>query len=322
MKIAANILELIGNTPLVYLSKLAPQQGARIAVKLEYLNPGGSVKDRIGIHMVQDAIDRGVLKPGGTIIEPTSGNTGVGLCLVANIYGFKMIAVMPDKVPAEKIRLLQAYGAECVLCPADVEPQDPQSYYETAKRLNREIPNSFLPQQYYNEKNPEAHYFTTGPEIWRDTDGTLSAFVVGLGTGGTVTGTGKYLKEKNPKVRVIGVDTVGSVLKGYFETGKIGEYHPYLIDGIGEDFIPGAYDFSTIDEIIAISDKYAYDITMRLVKEESIFVGSSGGAAVAGAIEVAKKMSPEELVVVLAPDTGTRYLSKLNEEWLRSKGLI
>jgi cystathionine beta-synthase len=217
---------------------------------------------------------------------------------------------------------LEAYGATCVICPTDVDPQDPQSYYETAKRLNREIPNSFLPQQYYNEKNPDAHYKTTGPEIWTDTDGKITTFVCGVGTGGTISGTGKYLKEKNPKVRVVGVDTEGSVIKGYYETGKIEGYQPYLIDGIGEDFIPGNIQFEYIDEIITISDKYGYDITMRLAREEGIFTGSSGGAAVAGAIEVAKKMSPEELVVVLLPDTGTRYLSKLNQDWLRSKGLI
>jgi cystathionine beta-synthase len=322
MKIAKNILELTGNTPLIYLNKVVPEKSARIAAKLEYFNPGGSVKDRIGIFMVQDAIDRGVLKPGGTIIEPTSGNTGLGLALVGIIHGFKMVAVMPDKVPVEKIRLLEAYGVQCVVCPTDVEPQDPRSYYETAKRLNRETPNSFLPQQYYNEKNSEAHYCTTGPEIWRDTDGKLSAFVCGCGTGGTITGTGKFLKEKNSKVQVIGVDTVGSVLTGYFKTKRVEGYHPYLIDGIGEDFIPGVYRFEYIDDMIQISDKAAYDITMRLAREEGIFVGSSGGAAAAGAIEVAKRMSPDDLVVVLLPDTGTRYLSKLNNDWLRSKGLI
>jgi cystathionine beta-synthase len=322
MKIAANILELIGNTPLVYLNRVVPEKGARIAAKLESFNPGGSVKDRIGLGMIDDAIARGVLKPGGTIIEPTSGNTGLGLALVANIKGFKMIAVMPDKVPKEKIQLLEAVGTKCVVCPTDVDPSDPSSYYETAKRLNRETPNSFLPQQYYNEMNPESHYRTTGPEIWRDTDGKLDVYVAGVGTGGTISGTGKYLKEKNPKVKVVGVDTVGSVIKGYFETKKIEGYHPYLIDGIGEDFIPGNIKFEYIDEIIPISDKYAYDITMRLAREESILVGSSSGAAVAGAIEVAKRMKPDQLIVVLLPDTGTRYLSKLNNDWLHSKGLI
>jgi len=322
MKIAANILELVGQTPLVYLNKIVPQEGARVAAKLEFFNPGGSVKDRIGIHMIRDAMERGVLKPGGTIIEPTSGNTGLGLAMVGNIYGFKTVAVMPDKVPMDKIRLLEAYGVECVTCPTDVEPEDPRSYYETSKRLHRETPNSFLPQQYYNPKNPEAHYLTTGPEIWRDTDGKLAAFVCGCGTGGTITGTGKYFKEKNPKVQVIGIDTVGSVIKGYFETGKIEGAHSYLIDGIGEDFIPGVYNFEYIDEVIQISDPDAYRITMRLAREESIFVGSSGGAAVAGAIQVASRMSPRDLIVVLLPDTGTRYLSKLNTEWLKSKGLL
>src|SRR5262249_29448822 len=226
MKIAANILELIGNTPLVYLNRVVPEKGARIAAKLESFNPGGSVKDRIGLGMIEDAIQRGVLKTGGTIIEPTSGNTGLGLALVANIKGFKMIAVMPDKVPKEKIQLLEAVGTKCVVCPTDVDPEDPQSYYETAKRLNRETPNSFLPQQYYNPWNPESHYRTTGPEIWRDTDGKIDVYVAGVGTGGTISGTAKYLKEKNPKVKVVGVDTVGSVIKGYFETKKIEGYHP------------------------------------------------------------------------------------------------
>lgn len=322
MKIAENILELVGNTPLVYLNKVVSAGGARIAAKLEAFNPGGSVKDRIGLHMVQEAVREGILKPGGTIIEPTSGNTGMGLALAANILGFKMIAVMPDKVPVEKIQLLEAVGTKCVLCPADVEPQDPKSYYETAKRLNQEIPNSFLPQQYYNPKNPEAHYKTTGPEIWRDTDGKISVFVAGVGTGGTISGTGKYLKEKNSNVKVVGVDTVGSVIQGYFRNGKIEGYHPYLIDGIGEDFIPGNIQFEFIDEIYQIPDKDAYTITLRLAREESIFTGSSGGAAVAGAIQTAKKLSPSELVVVLLPDTGTRYLSKLNDKWLRSKNLI
>jgi cystathionine beta-synthase len=322
MKIAKNILELIGNTPLVYLNKVVPKTGAKIAAKIEYMNPAGSVKDRIGLHMVRDAMERGILQPGGTIIEPTSGNTGLGLAMVANIYGFRMIAVMPDKVPTEKIRLLEAYGVRCIVCPTDVEPDDPRSYYETAKRLNMEITNSFLPQQYYNPKNPDAHYQTTGPEIWRDTDGKIDAFVAGCGTGGTISGTAKFLKEKNSNVRVVGVDTVGSVLKGYFETGKVEGYHPYLVDGIGEDFIPGAYSFEFIDEIIQIPDKEAYEVTMRLPREESLFVGSSGGAAVAGAMRVAERMQSDQLVVVLLPDTGTRSLSKLNKEWLRSKGLI
>ena len=322
MNIAKDLLELIGNTPLVYLNKVVPKSGARIAAKLEFFNPCGSVKDRIGIHMIRDAVKRGALKTGGTIIEPTSGNTGLGLAMAANILGYKMIAVMPDKVPVEKIRLLEAYGVRCVICPTDVAPENPESYYETSKRLNREIPNSFLPQQYYNPMNPDAHYQGTGPEIWRDTDGKLDAFVAGCGTGGTISGTAKFLKEKNSKIRIVGVDTVGSVLKGYFETGKVEGAHSYLIDGIGEDFIPGAYMFEYIDQMIQISDKDAYDVTMRLAKEESLFVGSSGGAAVAGAIQVAQDMKPDQLVVVIIPDTGTRYLSKLNQEWLRSKGLI
>lgn len=322
MKIAKNILELVGNTPLVYLNKVNSPKGAKIAAKLEFFNPGGSVKDRIGIWMINDAFDRGVLKPGGTIIEPTSGNTGVGLAQAAIIHGCKMIAVMPDKVPVEKIQLLEAYGAQCVICPTDVDPEDPRSYYETSKRLNREIENSFLPQQYYNEKNMDAHYQTTGPEIWRDTDGKISVFATGVGTGGTISGTSKYLKEQNPKIRTVGIDTIGSVIKGFFETGKIEGSHPYLIDGIGEDFIPGNIKFEYIDEVIQIPDKVAYQTTMRLAREEGLFTGSSGGAAVAGAIEVANRLTPNELVVVILPDTGTRYLSKLNDKWLSAKGLL
>lgn len=322
MKIAKNILELVGNTPLVYLNKVNSPEGAKIAAKLEFFNPGGSVKDRIGIWMINDAFDRGVLKPGGTIIEPTSGNTGVGLAQAAIIHGCKMIAVMPDKVPVEKIQLLEAYGAQCVICPTDVDPEDPRSYYETSKRLNREIENSFLPQQYYNEKNMDAHYQTTGPEIWRDTDGKISVFATGVGTGGTISGTSKYLKEQNPKIRTVGIDTIGSVIKGFFETGKIEGSHPYLIDGIGEDFIPGNIKFEYIDEVIQIPDKVAYQTTMRLAREEGLFTGSSGGAAVAGAIEVANRLTPNELVVVILPDTGTRYLSKLNNKWLSAKGLL
>ena len=321
MKIAANILDLIGDTPLVYLNKVSTG-GGRIAAKLEYFNPGGSVKDRIGIFMIEDAINRGVLKPGGTVIEPTSGNTGVGLALAAIVHGCKMIAVMPDKVPVEKIQLLEAYGAKCVICPTNVDAADPRSYYETSKRLNQEIENSFLPQQYYNEQNPYAHYRTTGPEIWRDTDGKISAYVAGVGTGGTISGTAKYLKEQNPKVRVVGVDTVGSVIKGYFETGKIGDSHQYLIDGIGEDFIPGNIKFEYIDEIITITDKEAYQVTMKLAREEGVFTGSSGGAAVAGAARVAERMNPEDLVVVILPDSGTRYMSKLNDKWLSEKGMM
>lgn len=322
MKIAKNILELVGNTPLVYLNKVNSPEGAKIAAKLEFFNPGGSVKDRIGIWMIKDAFNRGVLKPGGTIIEPTSGNTGVGLAQAAIIHGCKMIAVMPDKVPVEKIQLLEAYGAQCVICPTDVDPEDPRSYYETSKRLNREIENSFLPQQYYNEKNMDAHYQTTGPEIWRDTDGKISVFATGVGTGGTISGTSKYLKEQNPKIRTVGIDTIGSVIKGFFETGKIEGSHPYLIDGIGEDFIPGNIKFEYIDEVIQIPDKVAYQTTMRLAREEGLFTGSSGGAAVAGAIEVANRLTPNELVVVILPDTGTRYLSKLNDKWLSAKGLL
>ena len=320
MEISDSILELIGNTPLVQLKRVAPQK-PRVVAKLEAMNPGGSVKDRIGIFMIQKAEEEGRLGPGATIVEPTSGNTGVGLALVCAVRGYKLVCVMPDKVPMEKVYLLQAYGAECVLCPTNVPPDDPRSYYRTAERIAAER-NAFMPQQYYNPENPRAHYMTTGPEIWRQTDGQVTHFVAGVGTGGTISGTGKFLKEKNPNIQVIGVDTVGSVYTEYFKTGRLPQPHPYLIDGIGEDFIPGTVDFSVIDEIIPVTDKDAYQMTLRLAREESILAGSSSGAAVWAALQVAASASTDALIVVLLPDTGERYLSKLNLNWLREHGLL
>lgn len=321
MKFAPDALGLIGRTPLVRLNRVVRPKSATVLAKVEAFNPGGSVKDRIGIRMIERAEREGKLRPGGTIVEPTSGNTGVGLAIAAAVRGYKLICVLPDKVPKEKLRLLDLLGAEVVICPTAVAPDDPRSYYEVAKRLVKER-GAFRPNQYENAANPDAHYDTTGPEIWQDTEGRVDAFVCGVGTGGTITGTGRYLKEKNAKVRVVGVDPRGSILKEAFETGRfVSRPKTYLIDGIGEDFVPGALDMKVIDEFLTIEDAEAYAMTMRLAREEGLLAGSSGGAAVAGALAVASKLGPGKTVVVLLPDSGERYLSKLNADWFREKGL-
>jgi cystathionine beta-synthase len=324
MEIYENILETLGNTPLVKLGRFHSGGGATLAAKLEYFNPGSSVKDRIGIAMIEAGEKAGLLKPGGTIVEPTSGNTGVGLALAANLRGYRLICTAADKIPKEKIALLEALGAMVITCPTNVAADDPRSYYKVAERI-RDEEGAYLPYQYYNQANPEAHYRTTGPEIWRQTDGTVTHFVVGFGTGGTISGTGKYLKEQNPNVRVIGVDTVGSTLKHYHENRELlpeDQIHQYLIDGIGEDFIPATIWWDYIDEVITIDDKTAYRATMELARKEAILTGSSGGAAVAGARQVARAASENDLVVTLLPDSGERYLSKLNKDWLEEKGLL
>lgn len=323
MEIYENILETLGNTPLVKLGRFHPGPGT-IAAKLEYFNPGGSVKDRIGVAMIEAGEKAGLLKPGGTIVEPTSGNTGLGLALVANLKGYRLICTAADKIPKEKIALLEAMGATVITCPTNVEADDPRSYYKVAERL-RDEEGAYLPYQYYNQANPESHYRSTGPEIWRQTDGQVTHFVVGFGTGGTISGTAKYLKEQNPNVRVVGVDTVGSVLKYYHENRELPDpekIHQYLIDGIGEDFIPETIWWDYIDEVVTIDDKTAYRATLELAKKESIFTGSSGGAAVAGARQVVEKAGEGALVVTLLPDSGERYLSKFNKTWLSEKGLL
>ncbi|OGF58835.1 MAG: cystathionine beta-synthase [Candidatus Fischerbacteria bacterium RBG_13_37_8] len=316
MRYAKNMLELIGKTPLVKLNKVTSTKHI-ILVKLESFNPGGSVKDRIGIFMLEQAEKEGKIKPGATIIEPTSGNTGVGLALACILKGYKLICVLLDKAPQEKIRLLEAYGAKCIVCPTNVPPDDEQSYYKTAERLSKEIPNSYMPQQYQNPMNPLAHYTTTGPEIWEQTEHKLTHFVCGIGTGGTIYGVAKYLKEQNSTIKIIGVDTVGSVYTDYFYTHKLPEPKPYLIDGIGEDMIPGTIDFAYIDSIIQITDKEAYEMTIRLVREEAILTGSSSGAAIAAVLKVAPSLPLESVTVVLLPDTGVKYLSKINKEWYK-----
>jgi cystathionine beta-synthase len=323
MQIHDDILATLGDTPLVRLRRFHPQ-GATLAAKLESFNPGGSVKDRIGIAMIEAGERAGLLRPGGTIVEPTSGNTGVGLAMAANLRGYRMICTAPDKIPKEKVALLEALGATVVTCPTEVPAGDPRSYYKVAERL-RDEQGAYLPYQYYNQANPEAHYRTTGPEIWRQTDGRVTHWVAGVGTGGTISGAGKFLKERNPAVRVIGIDTVGSVYVYYKEHGELppaDQIHQYLIDGIGEDFMPGCVWWDYIDEVMAVDDKSAYRAVMELARKESIFVGSSGGAAAAGARRVAASQPAGALVVTLFPDSGERYLSKLNKAWLREHGLL
>jgi cystathionine beta-synthase len=323
MEIYENILETLGNTPLVKLGRFSPQ-GATLAAKIESQNPGASVKDRIGIAMVEAGEKAGLLKPGGTIVEPTSGNTGVGLALVANLRGYKLICVAPDKIPQEKIALLEAYGARVVTCPTNVEASDPRSYYKVSERI-RDEEGAYLPYQYYNPANPEAHYRTTGPEIWRQTEGKVTHWVAGVGTGGTISGVARYLKEQNPAVRVIGVDTIGSIYGYYIEHRELPpaeQIHQYLIDGIGEDFMPKTVWWDYLDEIVKVDDKSAYSATMELARKEAIFTGSSGGAAAAGARRIAAGLPEGSLVVTLFPDSGERYLSKLNETWMRAKGLL
>ena len=318
-----SIIETVGHTPLVRIRKLARNCPAPVLAKLEFFNPGGSVKDRIGLAMVEAAEKEGKLRPGGTIVECTSGNTGVGLAMVACVRGYRAVFVMPDKVSIEKVNLLKAFGAEVVLTPTSVPPDSPESYYSVAKRIAAERPGAHLMNQYHNLANPEAHYRTTGPEIWEQTAGKVTHFITGMGTGGTISGTGRFLKEKNPKVQVIGADPVGSILKHFHETGEMSEGHPYKIEGVGEDFIPGATDFKVVDRVIQCNDRDALNTARRLAREEAIFVGGSAGMAAWVALEVAKQLKPGDLVVVLLPDTGERYLSKVHsDEWMRDNHLL
>lgn len=315
-----NILETLGNTPLVRLHHVTRGVRCQVLAKVEYFNPGASVKDRIGITIIEDAERRGDLKPGGTVVEATSGNTGVGLAMAAILKGYKCVFVMPDKMSDEKVRVLRAYGARVVVTPTNVEPEDPRSYYSVANQIVSETPNSILANQYHNPVNPQTHYETTGPEIWRQMAGQIDVFVAGMGTGGTISGVGRYLKEMNPRIQIVGVDPFGSVLYDYFYTGDTGEPATYKTEGIGEDFVPSNYDFSVIDDMVRVSDKEAMLMTRRVVREEGIFVGGSCGAAVAGALKYAaeRDLGPEKNVVVLLPDNGSRYLSKIfDDNWMR-----
>jgi cystathionine beta-synthase len=325
MKIYNNILETIGNTPLVKLNKVTKGLKGTILAKVETTNPGNSVKDRMAIKMIEDAEASGILKPGGTIIEGTSGNTGMGLALGAIIKGYKLICVLNDKQSKEKMDILRAVGAEVVVCPTAVDPTDPRSYYSVSKRLAKEIPNSWYVNQYDNLSNRTAHYEQTGPEIWEQTEGKITHFIVGVGTGGTISGVGKYLKEQNPNVKIWGIDTYGSVFKKYKETGVFdeNEIYPYITEGIGEDILPANVDFDIIDMFEKVTDKDAAVMTRRLAREEGIFVGNSAGAAISGLNQLANHIKEDDVVVVLFHDHGSRYVGKMfNDDWMRERGFL
>jgi len=320
----ANVVDAIGNTPIVRLNKVASHVKSDIYVKLEFLNPGGSMKDRVALAIIKDAERRGLLNPGSTIIEATSGNTGAGLALVAAVRGYKCIFVMPDKMSVEKIAALRAFGAKVVICPTAVEPDDPRSYYEVTKRLVRETPNSYHSNQYHNPANPEAHYTSTAPEMWEQTGGEMDVFVAGMGTGGTISGCGKYFKEKKPGFQIVGVDPIGSLYYEYVKTGRMTKPFSYYVEGIGEDFLPSTMNLDIVDTIMRVDDKECFHMTRELVRQEGIFCGGSCGAAVAGAIRYAEQLGDvKKNIVVLLPDSAQKYLSKIfDDEWMRSNGFL
>ncbi|MEM7797608.1 MAG: cystathionine beta-synthase [Chloroflexota bacterium] len=320
-----NIVQTIGNTPLVKLNSVIDDLPCQIYAKVEYFNPGGSVKDRIGWTIVEDAEKSGRLVPGGTIVESTSGNTGVGLAIAAAIKGYKTIFVMPDKMSQEKIMLLRAFGARVIVTPTAVEPEDPRSYYSVAKRMVEETPNAILANQYHNPVNPQTHYNSTGPEIWDQTNGKITHFVAGMGTGGTISGTGRYLKEKNPDIQIVGVDPIGSILYELHKSGTYTVAEGYLTEGIGEDFLPTTTDLSVVDTIVQTDDKETFLMTRRIAREEGIFIGGSCGAAVLGAVNYAREhnLTEDDLLIVILPDSGSRYLSKIySDDWMRENGFL
>lgn len=323
MNFHENVLTAVGHTPLVKLNKLVGPNDATVLVKLEFMNPGGSIKDRMALHILEKAEREGKLKPGGTIVENTSGNTGMGVALAAAVKGYKCIFTMPDKMSTEKINRLKALGAQVIVTPTNVPAEDPQSYYETAKRLARETPGAFYLNQYHNPDNIEAHYLSTGPEIWEQTEGKLDYFVAGLGTGGTMSGAGKFLKEKNPHIKNVGADPIGSVYEGYFRTGKMSTPHVYKVEGIGEDMLCGAMNFKVLDDIRQVDDKQCFVAARRLAREEGIFAGGSSGAAIHVAVQLAKEVGRGKTILAILPDSGSSYISKFySDEWMRDNGFL
>jgi cystathionine beta-synthase len=326
LRVYDSIIDTIGNTPLVRLNKVTQGLKCKLYAKVEFFNPGGSVKDRIGLAMIEDAEQSGRLKPGGTVVESTSGNTGVGLAIACAIRGYKAVFVMPDKMSMDKVRLLRAFGAKVVITPTAVPPEDPRSYYGVANRIVAETPNAILANQYHNPVNPDSHVRTTGPEIWEQTRGAVTDVIIGMGTGGTITGVGRFLKSKNPAIKIVGVDPIGSLLYDTWRLGHMPEQpflKTYKVEGIGEDFVPTSLDLSVVDEVIQVGDKESFLTTRRLVREEGIFCGGSSGTAVAAALRYARNLGPERFIVVILPDSGSRYLTKVfDDEWMREMGFL
>jgi cystathionine beta-synthase len=322
-RVYSNIVEAIGQTPLVKLNKVTAGVKAEVYAKIEYVNPGGSIKDRIALTMINEAEKSGKLKPGGTIVEPTSGNTGAGLAMIAAMRGYRAIFTMPDKMSHEKVRMLKAYGAEVVICPTAVPPDSPENYHRVAEKIAHETPNAIMPDQYQNPKNPEAHYLTTGPEIWEQTEGKIDYLVCGVGTGGTISGLGRFFKEKNPAIKIVGADPHGSVLRDFFYTKNLIQGQPYKVEGIGQDSVPATLDYSVIDEMYTVGDKESFAMSRRLAREEGMLVGGSCGSAAAVAVKVARDLPAGKLMIVILPDTGKYYLSKFySDEWMKENRFL